>query len=295
MTRPDPRREGGDADRFRPHDLSGRRRTGAGDLARNPRKPSAAGGTATSAPAAGTATSAEPVRGRRGSRKGSRPGRPRRLRRILAGLAALLLLLAIACGVAYAVPILTVAHINVTGATQADAAALTKASGVDIGDNMLRVNSAEAARNVAANPWVERVTVTQHWPRTIDIDVAEHVPVGYLKRGTETLLVDGRGKAFLSAPPPPGVPELRPASAQDAASVAAAARAAEVLPPDVRAQLDAVEAANPDSVSLVIREGKRVYWGSVDRAEEKAEATRIVLTQPGAQWNVSNPALPSRR
>ena len=53
-----------------------------------------------------------------------------------------------------------------------------------------------------------------------------------------------------------------------------------------------------DSAAMVVlrmRSGRTVELGSPTRLDEKVESMRIVLTQPGATWNVSNPELPTRR
>ncbi|RAV32266.1 cell division protein FtsQ/DivIB [Corynebacterium heidelbergense] len=228
---------------------------------------------------------------------GARPSGRRAPRRriLLRTLVGLLVLGVLAVAVAYFVPVLGVRAITVEGVARADAAAITRASGIREGDNMLRVDTTAAARNVAGQAWVERVTVARHWPRTIAVQVTEHDPAGVLKQGNQTQLVDTKGNIFLSGAAAEGVPEFRNIGAEDSAALHAAATAVGALPPEVRAQLEAVEAPGESSVKLLIKGGKTVFWGTAERAAEKAEATRIVLTREGTAWNVSNPAMPTVR
>ncbi|HIW96542.1 MAG TPA: FtsQ-type POTRA domain-containing protein [Candidatus Corynebacterium gallistercoris] len=200
---------------------------------------------------------------------------------------------AVAVAAAYFFPILTVKSVEVVGAKHADVAAVEEAAGVDQGENMLRVDTATAAKGVSAVPWVEKVTVSRSWPTTITVDVTEHEPVGFVMDGDTPQVVDAHGRVFLAGVQPEGSVEFDKASADDSAALEAAATAVTALNPELRAQVEKVEVPTAESVVLFFPEGRSVTWGSAERAEEKAEATRIVLGREGQQWNVSNPAMPS--
>jgi cell division protein FtsQ len=57
----------------------------------------------------------------------------------------------------------------------------------------------------------------------------------------------------------------------------------------VRAQLVQVSADSPQSITLVLRDGRTVLWGSSERNEQKAALLPALLTQPGQHFDVSNP------
>ena len=214
-------------------------------------------------------------------------------RRLPALIAALVVLLAIAGSCVYFIPLVKVKNIEVHGATNADTAQVAEATGISVGENMLRVDSAAAAKNVASVPWVEKVTVSRSWPSTITVDVTEHQPVGYVKDKGTPLAVNEHGQVFLSGAQPEGAVEFRNVKADDAAAIEAAAQAVVALQPQVREQLEYMSVKNAESIELHFREDRTVFWGSADRAREKAEATRVVLLRDGAEWNVSNPAIPT--
>lgn len=197
--------------------------------------------------------------------------------------------------VAYFYPILGVKDVKVEGAQHADVAAVSEASEISEGDNMLRVDTAGAAQRVSQVPWIDKVTVSRSWPSTISVEVVENVAVGYVMDGDTPSAVGADGRVFLQGAQPEGVPEFERAKLDDAPAIKAAAQAMAALPDELRAQVEKVEVPDAESISLFFPEGKEVYWGSSERAEEKAEATRIVLTREGGRWNVSNPAMPTVR
>ncbi|WP_293819097.1 FtsQ-type POTRA domain-containing protein [uncultured Corynebacterium sp.] len=212
----------------------------------------------------------------------------KRLQWLVAGLVALVVLLGV---LAYVAPIVKVSQIDVQGTTHADPQAIREASAISAGDNMLRLDMAEAAKGVSTVPWVEKVTVKRSWPTTVTVDVTEHQAIGYVMDGDTPHVVDEKGTVFLTGVKPEGALEFKKAKADDARAIDAATKALTALSDDLRGKLEGIEAESADSIRLFFP-NQAVYWGSADSADEKAEATRIVLGREG-NWNVSNPAMPT--
>lgn len=211
---------------------------------------------------------------------------------IIAALATLVASVAVA---AYFFPIVTVSKVEVVGAKNAEVLAVKEATGINNGENMLRVDTVAAARGVSAVPWVEKVTVSRSWPTAITVDITEHHAVGYVMDGDTPNVVDSHGRVFLAGVQPEEAVEFDQASRDDEAALEAAAAAVVALHPEVRAQLEKVEVPTAENLTMLFSEGRTVTWGSAERAAEKAEATRIVLGREGNTWNVSNPAMPTVR
>lgn len=209
--------------------------------------------------------------------------------------AAVVMLLAILAVVAYFVPLLGVSKVEVVGAKNANSAVVEETSGIAPGDNMLRLDTNGAAQKIAAVPWVEKVTVSRSWPTTVTVDITEHQGIAFVKKGSDIFAVNTHGQIFLQGVEPEGAVELKKTDPADSTAVKGAAAALASLTPEVRGQLDRVEAETAESIELFLKDGRRVFWGSADRAAEKAEATRVVLTREGKEWNVSNPAMPTVR
>lgn len=213
-------------------------------------------------------------------------------KKVVAGLVALVLLLV--AGV-YFFPVVKVSSIEVAGTENADASAVKEAADSGMNANMFRVNTGQIAGKVAQVPWVKQVTVSRAWPTTLKVEVQEHQPVAYFREGQDISAVDDSGTVFLKGVDPKGAKEITNVKGDDAKAIAAAVTAIKSLHPKVREGLERVEAKTAESLVLYFPEGKAVTWGSAERADEKAEATRVVLTQDGKKWNVSNPAMPSGR
>ena len=214
-------------------------------------------------------------------------------RRIPLAVALVVLLVAILAVCAYFFPLLTVKNIEVEGAVHADTEQVKTATGIPAGENMFRVDSATAAQNVAVQPWVEKATVSRSWPNTVTVSITEHQAVGYLKDKGDPLAVNAQGKTFLRGVQPEGAAEFRDVKADDSAAIAAAAKAVAALKPENREHLEYVSVKNAERIEMHFADDRVVFWGSADRASEKAEATWVVLQREGARWNVSNPAMPT--
>ncbi|MCI1256487.1 MAG: FtsQ-type POTRA domain-containing protein [Corynebacterium provencense] len=251
--------------------------TGTGRSGQTPASPASAG------PTSGTRA------GRAGGRRGS--GRRRGPSRLTAVLGVLLVLVVAGAAV---VQFLTVSSVEVSGTVNQDPGEVRTASGVSEGDRMVTVDTGAAASSVSVLPWVKTVTVSRGWPTTVKITVTEHTPVGVLDDGGTPVVVDTDGVQFLRDVRPDGLTPMKVASSDDAA-VTAAASVLAALSPEVKGQVREISAPAADSVTLRFDGDREVFWGTADRAAEKAEATRVVLTRDGARWNVSNPALPSVR
>ena len=213
----------------------------------------------------------------------------------------LIVVAAIAAGLVFFAPFFQVKEVVVEGTVHANSQALAESSGIAPGQQLILVDTDAAARAVVTDPWVERATVGRQWPATAHIQVEEFSPVLFMKASDGEHLFAANGKEFITAPPPPGVVEIvrvpRIASPQDGKIdpepevIAAALRIVEQLPPPVRERLQRVEAPSANEVSLQLSEDYTFYFGSAERAAEKARAMELLLQREERQWDVSNPQM----
>ena len=102
---------------------------------------------------------------------------------------------------------------------------------------------------------------------------------------------------FASAPAlPEGVLRLEVAQVgpKDPAALAALQVARE-LPATLRSQVQALQAASPSSVVLLLAGGRQVVWGPPGDAAAKAAAVEALLKLPGRVVDVSAPGVAVRR
>lgn len=225
--------------------------------------------------------------------KAERAARRRRLGRntaiALAALAPLLLL----AWVLLASPLLAVRSVAVSGTTRLTPAQVRAAADVVHGTPLARVDTGAVVRRVEALRQVAHVRVSRGWPSTLRLTVVERKPVAGVVDAKGVTLVDPDGVLFAPAPAlPPGVVRLQvahpgPGDPTTRASLAVLAD----LPAALRGQLRILRAASPSSVTLVLRDGRRVLWGGVGDNDLKVQATAALLKMPGHSYDVSRPAV----
>lgn len=199
----------------------------------------------------------------------------------------------------WAGPLLAVRSIQVDGISLLPAAQVAQAAGVAAGTPLLQVDVAAAEAAVARLPQVASVEVTRSWPDRLVITVAERVPVAVVGRVGERALVDVEGVLFdaVTGAPPPGVVPLDVADpGPDDPVTRAALRAITALPDSLSDIVVGVSALAADDITMFLRDGTVVVWGTADESERKgsvlaALASRIDAgeLEPVATIDVSAP------
>lgn len=219
--------------------------------------------------------------------------RPRRRRRWLRPVLALLVVL-VAAGVVWAVwfsPWLTVQQVRVLGVEEARADAVIAAAAVPVGVQLARVDAARSEEAVLDLPWVAGVEVRRGWPSEVVVAVVARTPVAVLDAGAGSRsAVDAEGVVF--DVPGPLARDLPTVEASGVALTEAMA-VLDSLPPDLARRVVAVVATTRDDVTLRLRSGDLVRWGSSGQAEFKAEVLRALMNRKAEVYDVSAPELPT--
>lgn len=164
------------------------------------------------------------------------------------------------------------------------------AAQVETGVPLLRVPTDEIEGRVAALPQVASATVTRAWPDTIVIDVVRRTPVALVAGTSGYDLVDATGAVIRTVP---GVEEGVPVVRASGEGLTAAIAVARELPEAIRRKVVTVEASTRNDVTLVLRNGSEVMWGSAEDGAFKAEVLQT-LFQVDARWyDVSAPGVPA--
>lgn len=191
--------------------------------------------------------------------------------------------------------LLAVRHVVVTGEGRATAAQVQAAAAVPLGTPLARVDTASVAARVRRLPSVASAHVTRHWPHVLRIQVVERLPVAGMVDGSRFVLLDATGAVVGPASVlPRGLLLIRVPSPSDPATPAALQVLRE-LPATLRGQLSVVAAPTPEQVELVLRDGRRVVFGSPADGARKAAATVALLRLPGRVFDVSSPGVVTRR
>jgi cell division protein FtsQ len=262
---------------------------GAGDPAAGAEPPPVARRRPALAPGAG---------GPRPGQRGRRP-RPRtRWRTAFFALAGV----AIVLGVGWALlgnRLLVVRSVSVTGTHLLAPARVIEAADVPVGTPLLSVDAGSVTRRVEALRQVASVTVYRDWPDHLVIAVTERVPVVAVKMaGGGYDQVDKSGVVVRWAKArPASLPLLTTSLAGSALpgsqEVGAAAGVLAELQPWLAKQVAAVKAATvavgTEQVTLSLRDGKTVQWGSTDNAAQKNRELAVLLPGGARYIDVSAP------
>ena len=188
---------------------------------------------------------------------------------------------------------LAVKGVQVEGTAVLAEREVQRAAAVPTGEPLARVDLGAVAERVRNLAPVLEVDVSRAWPDRVRIDVVEREAVAVVDQAGVLRGVDDRGVMFRRyAVRPQGMPLLRIASGTGADALAEAARVVELLPADISARVEYVAVSTVDTISLRLRSGQTVQWGSAESSAQKAEVLAVLLEQKASQYDVSVPGQP---
>jgi len=210
---------------------------------------------------------------------------------------AVLLLIALAVGSVWAVYFsswLAVRGVEVAGASTLSADEVRSAAAVTAGQPLARVDLDQVRSRVEALASVRSADVTREWPDRVLVSVEERVPVAVVVIAGRIRGMDEAGVVFRDyARPPAGLPHVRTSTDTRSDALEEAARVVAALPVEVSRLVDHVAVETVDQISLVLRDGRTVVWGSADESALKARVTEVLLRQPAKTYDVSVPGQPT--
>jgi cell division protein FtsQ len=206
------------------------------------------------------------------------------------------LLLAVGTWVAYFSPLLVVREVAVAGQRSVRADEVIAAAAVPMGTPLARQDVQGIAERATRVPAVEAASVTRQWPATLLVTVTEREAVLAVRQGGEFLLVDAAGFAFDRVPSAPRDVVQAQADPADHALLRDVGTVAGALPDKLRRQVRLLTAASRDHITLGLRSGVTVNWGSAADSPLKVQiVTALLKGEPRASIDVSSPNNPATR
>ncbi len=191
---------------------------------------------------------------------------------------------------------LSVQGVTVTGTAYLTPTQVQDAARVPIGEPLARVDLDAVSDRVKALAPVASVEVTRSWPDRVRIDVVERSPVAVVEVGGTVRGMDDEGVLFREFSRRPGnLPLVRTFAAAGVDARREAAEVISALPRDVARRVDHLEVESVDQITLVLRDGRSVVWGSAELSDEKARVLVPLLERPAEQYDVSVPSQPTTR
>jgi cell division protein FtsQ len=213
-------------------------------------------------------------------------------------LLAIVLVLAVVGGGVYAVWFskwLAVEQVDVSGAQTVEVKDIRARSGIDEGEPLVRVDLAAAERRIGALAVIRSVSVTRQWPHGILISIQEREAIAVVEIGERLRGMDADGVVFRDyKKAPPGLPRVQTAIGTTSAALREAAQVISALPQELSLLVDHVLVTSVDEISLVLKDGRTVVWGSADESDTKADVLATLLATVQAQvYDVSVPSKPT--
>lgn len=192
--------------------------------------------------------------------------------------------------------VLAAEQVTVTGTAYLSTQQVEDAAGVPLGRPLARVDLDTIEARVEALPAVADATVSRSWPDGVLIDVRERQAVAVVTVGGTVTGMDADGVLFRDFPRRPAdLPDVRTSGATDRQVRREAASVIAALPPTVARQVDHLEVSSIDQITLALRDGRTVVWGSADDSRTKAEVLEALLQREAQVYDVSVPAQPTIR
>lgn len=189
--------------------------------------------------------------------------------------------------------VLAVKGVRVEGAGVLDPREVRDVAAVPTGSPLASVDLDRIAARLSQLPAVDAVDVSRAWPDHVLVDLTERVAVAVVERDGAVRGVDGDGVVFRRYPSrPPGLPLLRTGPRTSSDALAEATRVVDALPVDLADRVDYVEVQSVDTITLRLRDGRSVLWGSAEESDNKAEVLDVLLDQKASVYDVSVPGRP---
>lgn len=195
-------------------------------------------------------------------------------------------------------PLFSVREVAVTGIERADKGAIESTLKQLEGRPLAQVTDADVGALLDKFVLVQSYSVRTEPPSTLIVDVVERVPVGAIESDDGVIMVDAVGtKLWQADKVPEDIPVIQ-VSSVDAPGFPAAAQASLALDREFRKQVAEISAHTLDSITLTLRDGTLVVWGSADDSDRKAQVLEALVAATGgepAYFDVSSPDNPVSR
>jgi cell division protein FtsQ len=188
---------------------------------------------------------------------------------------------------------LTVKHVDVQGESFLSQQQVLDAAEVPAGAHLAELDLGAIRTRVAGLAPVEHVDVSRDWPDGVLIRVTERRAVAVAEIAGRYQAMDSDGVLFRTfAHPPVGMPRVVSDAAISSDALAEAARVIAAMPPGLASRVDHVGVRGVGQVSLVLRGGAVVRWGSDAQSGLKAEVLAKLLPHRARVYDVSVPGQP---
>lgn len=191
---------------------------------------------------------------------------------------------------------LSVQGVDVRGVSLLRPGQVRAAAAVPEGEALARVDLERIRTRVQALAPVRSADVSREWPDQVRIDVTERTAVAVVDIGGHLKGMDEDGVVFRDyATAPADLPRVQTGSDTSSDALHEAALVVAALPGDLATKVDHVQVETIDQITLALRDGRTVRWGSSADSDLKAEVlAKLLAAAPKAGvYDVSVPGNPT--
>lgn len=215
---------------------------------------------------------------------------------VMGGGAGLALLLAVLVWLVSFSPVLASKDVRITGNKLVTNEQVLRAAQVPMGVPLSKFKTGPVSHRVAQLAPVASVRVHTRWPSTVVIDITERTGVYQRGEGQVWQTVDAAGVVFAQSDKRDKKLPLATTSSVENRLLADVATVVNSLTPKLRKALDQVDATGPDQITVRLKTGQKVVWGSAADSALKAQVAEALVAQDQfTLFNVSSPANPTAR
>jgi len=192
---------------------------------------------------------------------------------------------------------LSVQGVDVRGTSQLRESQVVAAAAVPDGQALARVDLDRVRARVEALAPVRSADVSREWPDRVRIDVTERTPVAVVEIAGRLRGMDEDGVVFRDyARAPADLPRVESGADAGSDALREAALVVAALPADLATKVDHVQVDTVDQITLVLRDGRTVRWGSSTDSDLKAEVlAKLIAARRAQSYDVSVPGQPTTR
>lgn len=192
--------------------------------------------------------------------------------------------------------VLAVKDVTVHGTDTLSQGQVRRVADVPEDEPLARVDLGAAKARVEALAVVKDADVSREWPDKVRVDLVERTSIAVVDLGGRLRGMDEEGVVFEDfEEAPPNLPRVEIGNDADAEALQEGAEVVSSLPRDLASRVEHVEIETVDQISLVLRDGRQVVWGSAEESDLKGEVLAALLEQDAQVYDVSVPGSPVTR
>ena len=192
--------------------------------------------------------------------------------------------------------VLTVKGADVQGAEVLTVAEVEEVAAVPLGVPLATVDLTAIEARVEGLAAVRSVEASRAWPDQVRIEVVEREAVAVVSWEDQWRGLDATGVLFRSYPEQPeGLTPVTMSATTPVEALAEAAAVVEALPAGILQRVDHLEVTSIDGISLELRDGSTVTWGSADESANKVKVLQVLLERKASVYDVTAPGRPTIR